>query len=149
MTAGPWIVVNDFATLLEHGSLPLGSGYKVALFQSTSNIAVTSTVYSALTNEVASGNGYTTGGISVTLTDNAATNDAVYFASSPGNPIWTITGSGITAMYGVLYYVSNSDILSYCAVNSVGGTPTNLTVPAGNTFDIESDNTASNPVYTI
>lgn len=149
MSAGPWITVNDFATNLEHGLYPLGSGYKVALFTSSTNLGTTSTLYSSLTNEVASGNGYATGGIAVTLTDNAATTDAVYFASSPGNPTWTVTSSGITCMYAGLYIVSGSYVVAYCAVDSVSGTPTSLTIPAGNTFEIESDNTSSNPVYTI
>lgn len=149
MTAGPWVLVNDFATNLEHGSYPLGANYSVVLVTSGSNIGAASTLYSALTNEVATGGGYTAGGIAVTLTDNAATTDAVYFASSPGNPIWTATGSGITAMYAVLKENTNGEIVGYCALNSVSGTPTTITVPAGNTLEVESDNTSSNPVYTL
>lgn len=82
---------------------------KCALFTSSATIAATSTLYSALDNEVSdSGTGYTTGG--VTLTDLAWT----------GTTIKTITGTipswdplTATFRYAVIYDTSTSKIIGY------------------------------------
>ena len=93
--------------------------YKVALFASTSNIAASSTLYSALTNEVANGNGYTTGGATV--------DPAVTDASSPDTtarldiPDAAWTSSTITARWAVLYNSSNSAIVAFILLDNTPG----------------------------
>lgn len=139
---GAWTLVNGARTDILAGNFPVGSGYKVALVTSTSNISVTSTTWAGVTNEVANGNGYTTGGVAVTLADTGSTSVAVYFSS---NPSWTASGGSITARWAVLYKTAG-DVLAYCVLDS---TPADITVASGNTLTIKSDNTASNPVFTM
>lgn len=58
-------------------------------------------VYADLTNEVANGNGYTTGGVALTgLTFNQTAGVATWTSS---NPAWTSSGAGFTARRLVFY----------------------------------------------
>jgi hypothetical protein len=139
---GAWTLVNGARTDILAGNFPVGSGYKVALVTSSSNISASSTTWSGVTNEVSSGNGYTTGGVAVTLADTGSTSVAVYFSS---NPSWTASGGSIVARWAVLYKVSG-DVVCYCLLDS---TPADVTVSSGNTLTVKSDNTASNPVFTM
>jgi hypothetical protein len=139
---GAWTLTNTTRQKILDGTFVVGSGYKVALVTSTSNIGAASTTYAGVTNEVASGNGYTTGGVSVTLSQTGTTSVNVFFSS---NPSWTASGGSITARYAVLYK-TGSDVLCYSLLDSA---PADVVVAAGNTLTVKSDNTASNPVLTV
>lgn len=55
-------------------------------------------------NEIANGNGYTTGGLVIPSAALTQTSGVVKFTSSP--VVWTASGTGIPAWrYGVLYYL--------------------------------------------
>ena len=139
---GAWTLVNSARGDILNGTFVVGSGYKVALVTSSSNIAASSEAWSAVTNEVANGNGYTTGGVSVTLSQTGTTSVNVFFAS---NPSWTASGGSITARWAVLYK-TGSDVLAFALLDSA---PADVVVASGNTLTIKSDNTASNPVLTV
>jgi hypothetical protein len=139
---GPWTLTNTARTDIIAGNSAIGTGYKVALVTSTSNISTASTTYAALTNEVSNANGYTTGGVAVTLADTGTTSVALYFSV---NPSWVASGSGIVARTAVLYKIGGN-IIAFSVLDS---TPADVTVSTGNTLTIKSDNTASNPVYTL
>jgi hypothetical protein len=139
---GAWTLTNTTRQKILDGTFVVGSGYKVALVTSTSNIGAASTTYAGVTNEVAAGNGYTAGGVSVTLSQTGTTSVNVFFAS---NPSWTASGGSITARYAVLYK-TGSDVLCYSLLDSA---PADVVVAAGNTLTVKSDNTASNPVLTV
>jgi hypothetical protein len=139
---GAWTLVNSARGDILNGTFVVGSGYKVALVTSSSNIAASSEAWSAVTNEVANGNGYTTGGVSVTLSQTGTTSVNVFFAS---NPSWTASGGSITARWAVLYK-TGSDVLAFSLLDSA---PADVVVASGNTLTIKSDNTASNPVLTV
>ena len=67
MAAGNRTFTNGARTSLLNGTFDLDSdSFKIALFTSSSNIGAASTTYAGVTNEVANGNGYTTGGAAVT-----------------------------------------------------------------------------------
>lgn len=142
MPAGNWTLTNEGRTKLLDGTFDIDSdSWKVALFLSTSNIGPASTTYAALTNEHANANGYTTGGIAVTLNLAGTTSVTVVFAA---NPVWTASGGSITARYAVLYEVGGR-VLAYCLLDN---TPADVTTTAGNTLTIDSDGTPS-PVLTL
>jgi hypothetical protein len=142
MAAGTWTLTNAAITNLLNGTHDLDSDtWKVALVTSSSNIGAASTTWASVTNEVANGDGYTTGGQTVTLTLSGTTSVTVSFAS---NPVWTASGSGITARWAVLYEVSGQ-VLAYVLLDN---TPANVTVTAGNTLTIDSDGSPS-PVLTV
>jgi hypothetical protein len=110
--------------------------FSVALFTSSASIGPASTSYSSLTNQVANGNGYTTGGIAVTLVLTGTTVVTVKFAA---DPVWTGTGSGFSAYYAVLYANVTGDVICYCVLDS---TPQNVVIAAGATLTIKNSVTA-------
>lgn len=73
---------------------------KLALFTATHTPAATDTAYSALTNEVAAGNGYTTGGNTLTKTWAETSGTATLDATDTS---WTASGGTIVYRYAVLY----------------------------------------------
>ncbi|ATN88622.1 hypothetical protein SEA_DEMSCULPINBOYZ_27 [Mycobacterium phage Demsculpinboyz] len=142
MAAGTWTLVNSARTNLLNGTFDIDSDtWKVALVTSSSNIGASSTTWAGVTGEVSNGNGYTTGGVSVTLTLTGTTSVAVSFAT---NPVWTASGSGITARWAVLYEVSGN-VLAYVLLDA---TPADVSVASGNTLTIDSDGTPS-PIFTL
>ena len=142
MASGTWTLTNAGRKNLLNGTFDLDSdSWKVALFQSSSNIGAASTTYAALTNEVAAANGYATGGIAVTLVLTGTTSVAVAFQT---NPVWTATGGNIAARTAVLYEVGGN-VLAYCLLDA---TPADVTATDGNTLTIDSDGTPS-PVFTL
>lgn len=142
MAAGTWTLPNSARTNLLNGTFDLDSdSFKVALFTSASNIGAASTTYAGVTNQVAQANGYTTGGIAVTLALTGTTSVAVAFAT---NPVWTASGGNIAARWAVLYEVGGN-VLAYCLLDA---TPADVTATDGNTLTIDSDGTPS-PVLTL
>lgn len=142
MAAGTWTLPNGARTKLIDGTFDIDSDtWKVALFTSSSNIGASTTTYAGVTNEVANANGYTTGGIAVTLTLSGTTSVTVSFSS---NPVWTATGGSITARWAALYEVGGN-VLAYVLLDS---TPADVTATSGNTLTIDSDGTPS-PVLTL
>jgi len=137
---GAWSLVNGARADILSGTFVVGSGYKVALVTSTSNISASSSTWAGVTNEVANANGYATGGVSVTLSQTGTTSVAVYFSS---NPSWTASGGSITARWAVLYK-TGSNVVSYSLLDSA---PADVVVASGNTLTIS--NNSSNAVLTV
>ncbi len=133
MAAGAWTFTNEGRTKLLDGTFDLDTDvFKMALFLSTSNIGLTSTTYAGLTNEHANANGYTTGGISITLTLAGTTTVTVDISS---DPIWTASGGSIVARFAVIYEVSGR-VLCYCLLDS---TPGDVTATDGNTLTVAAN----------
>lgn len=130
MAAGNWTFTNGTRTSLLNGTFDLDSDtFKIALFQSTSNIGAASTTYAGLTNEVANGNGYTTGGNAVTGSLSGTTT-VTFDTTDPA--VWTASGAGFSARFAVLYEVAGN-VIAYCLLDS---TPADVTVTAGNTLTL-------------
>lgn len=133
MAAGNWTFPNSARTDLLNGTFDLDSDtWKCALFLSTSNIGASSTTYAGLTNEHANGNGYTTGGIAVTLTLSGTTTVTVDIAT---DPVWTASGGSIVARFAVIYEVSGR-VLCYALLDS---TPADVTATSGNTLTVAAN----------
>lgn len=130
MAAGTWTFTNGGRTKLLDGTFDIDTdSYKIALFLSTSNLSATSTTYAGLTNEHANANGYTTGGIAITLTLAGTTTVTVTTATSM---VWTASGGSITAKWAVIYEVGGN-VLCYCTLDSGGA---DVTATDGNTLTI-------------
>ena len=110
MASGPFVlsqitkldILEGATGLLKNGS----ANYYLALVKSTWTPApTTDELWSTVSgNEVANGNGYTTGGIALTGVTLAQTAGVVKFTSAAA--VWTASGTGIPAWrYGVLYYL--------------------------------------------
>lgn len=130
MAAGAWTFTNGGRTSLLDGTFDIDSDtWKMALFLSTSNLGAASTTYAGVTNEHANGNGYTTGGASVTLTLAGTTTVTVDVSSDPS---WTASGGSIVARFAAIYEV-DGNILCYCLLDA---TPADVTVTDGNILTV-------------
>lgn len=133
MAAGNWTFTNGARTSLLNGTFDIDTdSWKCALFLSTSNIGAASTTYAGVTNEHANANGYTTGGIAVTLTLSGTTTVTVDIAT---DPVWTASGGSITARYAVIYEVGGN-VLCYALLDS---TPADVTATTGNTLTVAAN----------
>ncbi|KKK68368.1 hypothetical protein LCGC14_2944740, partial [marine sediment metagenome] len=94
-----------------------------------SNIGPASTTYAGVTNEHAAANGYTAGGIAVTLTLAGTTTVTVDISS---DPVWTASGGSIIARFAVIYEVAGN-VLCYCLLDD---TPADVTATTGNTLTV-------------
>lgn len=131
MAAGTWTFTSEGRTKLLDGTFDIDTDtWKMALLLSTSNIGAASTTYAGLTNEHANANGYTTGGIGVTLTLSGTTTVTVDVSV---DPVWTAAGGSITARFAVIYEVAGR-VLCYCLLDS---TPADVTATDGNTLTVQ------------
>ena len=129
MAAGAWTFTNAGRTSLLDGTFDLDTDtFKMALFLSTSDLGASSTTYPA-TNEHANANGYTTGGVSVTLSLSGTTTVTVDSTDAQ----WTASGGSIIARFACIYEVAGN-ILCYCLLDS---TPADVTVTTGNTLTVQ------------
>lgn len=130
MAAGTWTFTNGGRTKLLDGTFDIDTdSYKCALFLSTSNIGAASTTFAGVTNEHAAANGYTAGGIAVTLTLAGTTTVTVDVSV---DPVWTASGGSIVARFAVIYEVGGN-VLCYCLLDS---TPADVTATTGNTLTV-------------
>lgn len=87
------------------GLLALTTNWKLALLSSAYTPSAGDAgheVYGDLTNEIANGNGYTTGGIALTSVALSMASGVVKFTSAAA--VWTASGGSIPAWrYGVIY----------------------------------------------
>ena len=133
MAAGAWTFTSAGRTDLLDAVFDVDSDtYKMALFLSTSNLAASSTTYAALTNEHANANGYTTGGIAITLTLSGTTTVTIDIQT---DPVWTASGGSIVARFAVIYEVSGN-VAFYCTLDS---TPADVTATNGNTLTVAAN----------
>lgn len=128
--AGEWVFTNAGRTSLLDGTFDIDSDtWKMALFLSGSNIGSGSTTYAGLNNEHANNNGYTTGGMSITLVLSGATTVKVDIDT---DPVWTANGGSIIARFAVIYEVGGN-VLCYCLLDD---SPADVEVTAGNDLTV-------------
>ena len=141
MAAGAWVMTNSGRSNILDALIDVDSDtFKMALFLSTSDLAVTESTYAGVTNEHANANGYTTGGITVSpLVLAGTTSVTVKFGT---NPTWTASGGSLTARFAAVYEVSGS-VLCYCLLAS---TATDVVVTTGNSLTIDGTTT---PLFTL
>ena len=133
MPAGTWALPDGARTKLLDGTFDIDTDtWKMALLLSTSNIGAATTTHAGVTNEHANANGYTTGGIAVTLTLSGTTTVTVDIQT---DPVWTAAGGSITARFGEIYEVAGN-VLCYCLLDS---TPADVTATTGNTLTVAAN----------
>ena len=146
MAAGAWTVFNIAKKKIGDGTFDLdGHTFKMVLTTSAQALAdtfagtSTDCRYADLTNEVANGNGYTTGGKTLTATWTRATGTITFDCDDQA---WT--SSTITARYAVIYddTDANDSLLCFCLLDSapadvstVSGTLT-VTINASGVFTL-------------
>ena len=133
MAAGAWTAVNTTRSKILTGQFAVGDTYKMALYLSTSNLSTSSTTYAGVTNEEGTTNtGYTTGGISVALTQSGTTTVTVVMTTAP---VWTAGSANLTAKWAAIYEVGG-DVLCFATLDSGGA---DVTATNGNTLTVGSN----------
>jgi hypothetical protein len=99
---------NHTARRFADGANAPADTYKVALYTAATFDATATTLAGVTKTEVANGDGYTTGGETLTgvTVSTASTNGAKFDAN---DVIWSATGSGITASYAIIYNDTDAD----------------------------------------
>ena len=133
MAASIWLVHNDAIRAWNNKEIGPADTYVCKLFTGSSNVYdPTIILASAATNEVANGNGYSTGGTAVTLSIAEA---AGLVTIDCTNALWPATGAGIQAWYAALINTTlgSPQIVASCELD-VGGS---VTASAGTTLSIQ------------
>lgn len=130
---------NQFVADLASGVHQLQTGTSHVLKVALTNTAPTSAnaVLADIT-QVANGNGYTTGGISVGTITGAQTG-GTFKLTGGTDPVWTASGAGFTARYAVIY----NDTPTSPADPLIGWWDygSSVTLAAGETFTVDLDQT--------
>jgi len=135
MAADAWKIYDSFKEKMADGTLDLdGDTFKCALFTSSLTPVQTDDDYSALSNEVANGNGYATGGetlASVTWADSSGT---VTFDADDID--WTASGGSIVGRYAIIYDDTDAgkQLVAMCLMDNA---PADVTVTDGNTLTLQ------------
>lgn len=139
MAAGPWVTYDNAQELfgLDHGGLA-NLTFKIALFTSSSNANTgTHEEYGDLDNEVAAGNGYTTGGEEIAdIAWSETSGTAALTWTTP--VVWTASAGNIVARFAVVYIDGTvggftDPVVARCLLDS---TPADVTVTPPNTLTI-------------
>jgi hypothetical protein len=128
---------NAFAAYLPNGAVDLASDTIKVLLTNTAPVA-TNGVYGDISgNELGSGNGYTTGGATVTTTSSTQSSGTYKYLASLANATWTATGSMGPFRYAVMYDSSAATkvLIGWWDYGS------SLTLSSTNTFTITLDGT--------
>ena len=146
MASGPNVVYNDAKLAAWKKLVDLSSdSLAIALFTSASiaiNDQVTPATYTALAadgHEVASGNGYTTGGVAVPSVTLAGGGSVGTIALGVGNVAWSVTGAGFTARVAVLYDTTSPTKVAI-AYMLLDATPADVTALAGQSLTVSMGN---------
>jgi hypothetical protein len=124
---------NSFAAYMPNGGVNLSSDTLKVMLTNTAPVA-TNTTYSSISgNELASGNGYTTGGAAVSVSSSTQTSGTYKLVASLASPTWTATGSMGPFRYAVIYDVTTGVLIGWWDYGS------NLTLSSTNTFTVTLD----------
>jgi len=140
MASGKWKLYEQAKKHLADGTLDLDSNpLKITLHSSASNAntLATSSAFADITNELATANGYTAGGIPVTSP--TWTNSGGTMTFDCADVVWTASGGSIVARFAVLRASGtlNGIVDPIIAVCLLDTTPADVTATDGNTLTIQ------------
>ena len=124
---------------LGNGSILLGADTLNVTLHSSSYVpnAATQVVYADLSNELATANGYTSGGVA--LSGVTWTNSTVTATLAATNASWAASGGSITARYAVIRSTAthNAHVQPLIAYILLDITPADVTATSGNNFVLQ------------
>ena len=126
---------NALAATMPNGGINLSSDTIKFMLTNTAPVA-TNVQYSDISaNELANGNGYTTGGVTATLTSSTQSSGLYKYIATLPNPTWTASGSMGSFRYVVAYdnTPGTKSLLGWWDYGS------SITITAGNSFTIILD----------
>lgn len=126
---------NSFVEAIAEKVHNLGSDTLKVVLTNTAPVA-SNTQLSNIT-QIANGNGYTTGGATVTVSASSQTSGTYKLVGSLASPTWTASGSMGPFRYAVLYNdtATNDELIGYWDYGS------SITLSSGDTFTIGLDGT--------
>lgn len=131
------IIPHDIIRAMGAGEIVIGTHtFKAALFNSSATVGADVVGLSDLgANQVANGNGYTTGGATVTatVTDNDSGDNVKFDISDPS---WTASGGSVGPFRYVVVY---DDTHASDAIMYIVDLGTNVTVTDGSTWTLNVD----------
>lgn len=135
--------LNAFAAYMPNGAVNLGADTVKFLLTNTAPTSSNAVYGDISANELANGNGYTTGGATASLTSSTQTAGTYKYIASLASPTWTATGSMGPFRYVAAYDSSASTkvLIGWWDYGS------SLTLSATNTFTVTLD--ATNGVFQL
>ena len=124
MAATAWAFYNSFREKLGEGDFDLsgtGVNFTMSLHTSAASANATNAVlstYASIANEVANGNGYTTGGKSVSGSTWAAGASAGVFRFDSTAVVWTATGGDVDSVKFAIIYQSGGKLVCYSKLST-------------------------------
>ena len=124
MAATAWAFYNSFREKLGEGDFDLsGTSVNFTMSLHTSAASANATdatlsTYAAIGNEVANGNGYTTGGKSVSGRTWAAGASAGVFRFDSTAVVWTATGGDVDSVKFAIIYQSGGKLVCYSKLST-------------------------------
>lgn len=139
MAADAWDIYNIFPEYLGDSTIDLDADtFNLGLYLSTSNAATrTLTNRAALTNQVATANGYTQPGSALgSVTWNRSAGVTTFDSA---DEVWTASGGSITARFAVMDddTVSSPETDPLCMSSLLDNAPADVTATDGNTLTIQ------------
>jgi hypothetical protein len=137
MAAGAWTVYNEAKKYLGNLTLSLATAKRITLHTSASNAAtLTLSIFSELTGEVASGNGYSTSGKSLASIAWTTGASAGSYKFDADDVVWTGTGGTIANIkFAVISNVSGGASGKLLCRSTL--TSNQFTLGSGNTLTIQ------------
>lgn len=139
MAAGAWTVYNEAKKKIGNGTLPLNStAFHIQLHTSASNAATaTLSIISEVTNEVTSGNGYSSSGKAMANEVWTVGASAGQYKFDADDVVWTGTGGSIANIKYAVIWISGASaggrhLLCYSQLTS-----SQFTLASGNTLTIQ------------
>jgi len=119
------------------GLLVAANAFKVGLVSSSYTFAASHALYSDITNELATANGYTSGGASLTTVTLTQATSTVTFDAD--DTVWTASGGSIVARRAFIYVNStlNGHVKPLIASVLLDTTPADVTTTTGNTLTLQ------------
>ena len=134
---------NALAAYMPNGAVNLSFDTVKVLLTNTIPVASNSIYSDISSNELGSGNGYTTGGATATLVSSTQSGGTYKYIASLANPTWTATGTMGPFRYAVMYDSSAATkaLIGWWDYGSA------LTLANTNTFTVALD--ATNGVFQL
>jgi hypothetical protein len=137
MAAGAWVVYDEAKKYIGSATLNLTTAKRITLHTSASNAATsTLSIYSELTNEVGSGNGYASSGQSLASVAWTQGTSAGQYKFDATDTVWTASGGSIANIkYAVISNVSGGASGKVLCVSTL--TTSQFTLSSGNTLTLQ------------
>ena len=136
MAAQAWKLYTKAIKKIGNGTIDLPGAVRIALVGSGSNFATaTISLFGSITDQVTSGNGYSTSG--KTLASEAWTVSGTAVKFDVADPIFTASGGAIASIKAAVLFMSGAAAGSCHALAYASLTSTQFTLASGNTLTLQ------------